>query len=469
MSAGVAPRLVVLISIDTLRADRLGVYGATRRTSPTLDLLASEGVVFEDASAVAPWTLPSHASLLTGVYPKVHGARSHWSKMSAQVPNLATLLGGAGYRTAAVVNSTYLKPEAYGVTHGFDDLLWIEEDVARRRPATLVTEQALEWIREIDERPLFLFIHYYGPHADYKSMSRYEEMFVRRYDGPADGTAMQLTYADMDDAFIERCRSDFDPEYCKFGRNATVDPNVPLLERTPEDVDHLLDLYDAGIRQVDDQVARIVGALRSADLLDETFLIVTSDHGEEFMDHGGFAHSRNQYQEVLHVPLIMRGRGLPPGRRISAPVSLVDVVPTVLAQVGVATGIAFGGRDLSPLFSDGPAARETAKELGERYEYGAAPGWMSLFLRPEVSGAYFPRSVRQGRYKLHYDFYSGGTELYDLSQDPHEQVDISEQRPELVQRLASHLRSRYRDLAEPSQAQLEEGDLERLRDLGYVF
>ena len=190
-SRGGPPRIVILVSIDTLRADHLGVYGYERPTSPFLELMAQEGVVFEDASAPSPFTLPSHASMFTGLFPRGHRVMTA-GKLPPELPTLASLLAKRGYHTAAVVNSHWLRQENYGVTRDFDDYLWVEEDEGRRAPSTWVTDQALEWLRRVGDGRLFLFVHYFDVHADYASEPRWEELFVTPYDGEIDGTAQQL-------------------------------------------------------------------------------------------------------------------------------------------------------------------------------------------------------------------------------------------------------------------------------------
>jgi arylsulfatase A-like enzyme len=189
---GAAPRIILLISLDTLRADHLSLYGYERSTSPVLDLLAAEGVVFEDASATAPWTLPSHASILTGLTPFNHRVWTPAARLPDHIPTLASLLGEAGYETAAVVNSTWLHKQTYQLTRDFESYLGVQEVLDRREPSTWVTDRALEWLGGLGDRRLFLFVHYYDLHSDYASQPSYERQFLTPYAGEVDGKESQV-------------------------------------------------------------------------------------------------------------------------------------------------------------------------------------------------------------------------------------------------------------------------------------
>jgi arylsulfatase A-like enzyme len=419
------PARVVLVSIDTLRADHLGCYGYGRPTSPGLDALAREGVLFEDVSAPSPWTLPSHASLLTGLYPSRHGLKAHDRYLPATVPTLASILGRAGYVTAAVVNSHNLGPR-FGLDRGFQEFSYVEETAGQQAPSAGITDQAAAWLRRYRERRLFLFVHYYDVHSDYRSLARYDEQFVSPYGGAADGTTAQLM------AFRE-------------GR----------VRLGAADAAHLVDLYDAGIRQMDDELGRLVSFLREERMLDGTLLVVTSDHGEEFLERGGVLHGRTQFQEVMRVPLLMRGPGLSAGRRAATPVSLVDVMPTLLGRLEVPAPPGLDGEDLAPLL------RGEGGRLAERALFGEADHNNA---EPDVT-----RAVRRGRYKLHLDRRTGKRALFDLAQDPGERVDRLAAEPATAADLGARLERfmQIRGEAGPP-SRLTPEEIEKLRSLGYV-
>jgi len=466
VTAAAAPRIVLLVSIDTLRADHLGVYGYERFTSPVLDAIAAEGAVFLDASSTAPWTLPSHASMLTGRHPRSHGAQTASSGLDENVPTLAGLLARAGWRTAAVVNSTWLKRETFRVTRDFDQYKWVEDIGTKRTPTTWVTDQAITWLQERDERPLFLFVHYYDVHSDYASLPEYERLFVTPYEGAADGTAWQLLKANLEPSFLSYCRDHFDPGICTVGHagnTLVVDGDLRPTRFDANDIRHLKELYDAGIRQMDEELGRLVRFLRDAGLLEQTLLLVTSDHGEEFLDHGRMDHYLTQYQEVLRVPLIVRGPGVPPGTSVSAPVSIIDIAPTVLWHVGEPVPESLEGLDLSPLWRG-----QRTPQYESRYLYGQASGGLTWI--PVMKGL-FPifESVRQGRYKLVYEANSGRHQLFDLAEDPAERTDIASREPEITKSLQAELRRvRAAEAVGRSPVELDPGELERLRALGYA-
>jgi arylsulfatase A-like enzyme len=415
----------VLISIDTLRPDHLGCYGYERPTSPAIDALAARGVLFEDVSAPSPWTLPSHASLLTGLYPRRHGLESHDFQLPAAVQTLAQILAPHGFATAAMVNSHNLS-EKFGLERGFGHFIYVEEDVADVKPSR-VEEEAVGWLARGPKTPFFLFLHFYDVHSDYRSAPEYEQLFQRPYAGPADGSTDQL-----------------------------MAHRAGKLELAPADADRLRDLYDAGIRQMDDGIGRILAALRATGQLERTVVALTSDHGEEFLEHGGVLHGRTHYEEVMRVPLIAAGPGLPEGVRVPEAVSLVDVQPTLLTLLGVPVPPGLDGIDLAPAWQD-PGRRAPERVLfAEADHHGDVAEGNT-------------RAARQGRFKLHYDILSGEARLFDLEKDP---LELSPMAPEavpegseLMQQLReSMLVQRQRQKRAPLSAE----EIERLRGLGYL-
>jgi arylsulfatase A-like enzyme len=455
------PRVVLLISIDTLRADHLGIYGYPRPTSPVIDGLGREGVVFEDANSTSPWTLPAHASMLTGLYPNRHGAIGGGRRLHETIPTLATVLASRGYRTAAAVNSIRVG-RLYGLSRGFQEFLYVEEVADRVSPSTWITDRGLEWMREFRDDRLFLFLHYFDVHSNYTSLPEHERRFVAPYDGKADGSAAQLFLFGLDPKLLDECRANPEQEACRTWARARIDPSVARIEFDEADRRHLIDLYDAGVRQMDAELGRLFDSLRREGLLDECLLILTSDHGEEFLDHGGVSHSHTQYQELLQVPLILRGPGIPAGTRVATPVTLVDVVPTVLAALGEQAPIEPDGFDLAPLWRGGVGSHDSDGEspFRERHLFAEADS------RQGVSNV--TRSIRRGRYKLHVNRLTGGTELYDLERDPGEQTDIAEREPAVVAALHEALLSRTGSAPQGETVELSSEDIEQLRSLGYL-
>jgi arylsulfatase A-like enzyme len=424
---GERPRRVVLVSIDTLRADHLGLYGYSRPTSPTLDALASESTVFDDATSASPWTLPSHASLLTGLYPSRHGLVSHERYLPSSVETLAQRFSRAGYHTAAVVNSHNLSP-TFGLDRGFQQYRYVEEEADQREPSTAITDQAMDWLAGAGDSPMFLFLHYYDVHSDYVSLPKYEQAFLAPYDGVADGTTAQLV------AHRE-------------GR-IVLDP--------AKDAGNLIDRYDAGIRQMDDEIGRLLRFLDERGMSADTLLVLTSDHGEEFFEHGGVLHGQTQYQEVLRVPLLVRGPGAP-HKRISIPVSLVDVFPTLLALSGLPAPDALDGVSLLPLLtsSDGRIADRALFSEADHND-----------VEDDIT-----RAVRYRSFKLHYNRLTGEYRLFDLEHDPRERHDLASEQKSAVaalsERLTRFMASARTPVSVP-QRTLSPEEIEKLRSLGYL-
>jgi choline-sulfatase len=325
-------RNLLLVTIDTLRADHVGAYGDSRARTPVLDDLAGKGALFEHAYTAAPITLPSHATLLTGRYPPGHGARDNGLRLSQGVATLATELHAKGFATAAFVAAFPLDHQ-FGLSQGFDvysDRLPRAADgrLANERPAADVVNDAIAWLRHhglstqppvpSSQSPFFLWIHLFEPHAPYG-----------------------------------------DPSSTR-----------PLLDR-----------YDDEIAIADRETGRLISAVGPA--LANTLMVVAGDHGEAFGEHGEYAHSIFVYDTTLRVPLLMRGPGVPAALRVNDPVTLADVAPTVMHALG-AEMKEIDGIDLSPVFARIPLPQRElyAESFAPLVEFGWAP------LRSVRSGAW---------------------------------------------------------------------------------
>lgn len=309
-------RNLVLVTIDTLRADHVGVYGYAANTTPALDRLARAGVRFDHAYAPAPITLTSHASMLTGRYPPGHGARDNGMRVTAGVPTLATILHEQGFQTAAFI-AAFPLDRRFGLSPGFD--LYSDRmprgpggKLLNERPGRQVVDEALAWLERYRHVPFFVWVHLFEPHAPYG-----------------------------------------DPAHAA-GRTA--------IER-----------YDDEIRTADEQVGRLVAGLGAARR--QTIVIVVGDHGEAFGEHGEITHSLFVYDTTLHVPWLMAGPGIPPrGEAIGDPVCLIDLAPTVLALVGKGKMDA-DGVDLRPLLAGGhlPGRELYAESFAPLFDFGWSP------------------------------------------------------------------------------------------------
>jgi len=422
-------RNLLWISLDTLRADRLGCYGYDRPTTPTLDALAARGVRFEDASAPSPWTMPSHASLFTGRYPSRSGVVSFVTEMRPDAQHVAELLAARGFQTIAVVSNHALA--MHGLERGFQTFDYVERDLSDGPSA--VTPATIRRLEERDRsRPFFALAHYIDVHARYRAEQRYVQEFVRPYDGEITGRNAQ---------FLEHLT----------GRR-------PF---RPDDVAHLSDLYDAVLRQLDDQIADLFAYLEREHLLEDTLVVITSDHGEEFFDHHGVSHAMTQYQELVRVPLLLLGAGIPAGVTVSEPVSLIDLLPTSLARLGIAAPAGIDGLDLTSTWRGGVPLPERLLYFEADCETPTGP---AAIIDPGTK-----RAVRDDRYKLHYDLERGVTALFDLERDPLEQQDLLPGNGDRAAELSSALRS-FLDASpgQATEAELTLEQLEKLNGLGYV-
>ena len=414
---------IILISLDTVRADHLSCYGYKRPTCPTLDKIASNGICFLDASATSPWTLPSHGSMLTGFYPShlgLHGTYDYQA-IPQDVETIASVLSKKGYSTAAFINSFFVS-EKFAFDKGFDKFVYVPEDQKPQGAAPVINKLAEKWVSKHKNEPLFLFLHYFDPHSDYVSQPEYRKLFLSPYDGPVDGTTAQLVFY-------------------RAGRFA-MDQN---------DVKHLVELYDAEVRQLDSQLKNLFEFLDRLGLLENNYLMITADHGEEFLDHGGVLHGKTHYQEIIRIPLIISGPGIPKGLRIQTPASLVDIMPTVMDILSVNTQVKFDGYNLRPLWT------KDSGELPDRLIFS------------ENDHDNLKRSVRYKQYKLHYDLTSKAGRLYNLAVDPGEQIDIAGEQINVFRSLYSKLESFMKKSRKARKVEsISPEELEKLKSLGYL-
>ncbi|MCH2173117.1 sulfatase [Myxococcota bacterium] len=340
---------IVLVSIDSLRADHLGCYGYEPETSPTLDALAELGARFENAMSTTSWTLPSHAALFTGMFDTTHGLVDNGLRLHPGHTTLAETLRGAGYQTAGFFGGPYLHP-TFGLGQGFDfyrscmtriasdvsgadvrDAARAEDGGAHADVTGPETVRAVsEWLDGVDERPFFLFVHLWDVHYDYIAPPEYVQRFDPDYAGDLDGLDLM--------------------------GNPRIHAGM-----AKRDLEHLIALYDAEIRFTDDVMAQLLAALERAGRLASSIVVVTADHGEEFFEHGSRGHAQTLFDEVLRVPLLISSPGrIPAGQVIEDPVQLVDVMPTLLGLAGVSIPAGVQGRDLTPLLMGEPLPTEPA-------------------------------------------------------------------------------------------------------------
>jgi arylsulfatase A-like enzyme len=462
------PFNVVVVLIDTLRADHLGAYGYQRPTSPVFDGLAREATLFEGVSAQAPWTKPSVASLMTGRFVHHHGVVSSRDALGDDATTLAEALRQRGYRTAAFSGNPWVTPE-FRFDQGFGEfesgramgpqltvlyrtLRRLDRitrlNLARRAfwgaSANLdnserdrqLTDATVEWIgRQRPEAPFFLYLHLIGPHDPYDPPLEYVRPFREPgWDGRKGPTKPPA-----------RVQTDFETA-------------APLDEAQRA---AMVAQYDGAVAFADEQLGRVIAALRQGGHLDRTLLVVTADHGEEFYEHRNWRHGNQLYNEVIHVPLLFRFPGGGAAARRTDLAMLVDVFPTVLALVDGA-GAADPGADGRSLFAaEAAAAAPTA--FAEHW-------WFD-------GGTYSSRMVRRGGMKLmesRDDSRSQErTELYDLATDASEQRNLLENPTTVSENSLGELQgllARFGDkvsVASAAKVDVEQSTKERLRQLGY--
>ena len=427
---------VILVSIDTLRADHLGCYGYGRDTSPRIDQMAREGVLFRHATAASSWTLPSHASLFTGLIPSRHGAVQFGltTPLREELTTLPELLWDAGYDTAGFVGGAYVAA-ALGFAQGFD----LYRDIGpfaltlARAPFTENVAAARRWMAKRLTAPFFVFLHTYQVHTPYAPPPPYDLMFDPGYDGPY---RSQFTLEDR----------------ARLGPHPALEPSV---------LGHLQALYDGEIRQMDTAMGDLVDFLHTSGLAANTCVIFTADHGEEFDDHGDLFHDHAKlYDELIRVPLIVWG---PPcagaGRTVDEPVALVDVLPTLLTVAGLPARAQLDGQSFASALAGGSLPTG-------RFIYSEVDGSIA-----HTSGA--AAAVRADDAKLiRSDVGGTHTEwLFDLREDPAERVNRIGSRPEIEARLGAALDAlRPGGVVAGAPAATVAPDpaaLERLRALGY--
>jgi arylsulfatase A-like enzyme len=433
------PEIVIVIGIDTLRADHLGLYGAARPTSPFLDSLAREGAVFERAYATSPWTLPTFASIFTGRLQSGHAAGviprnsdREWESeqigplqrtvLDPAAETLAGRLADAGWKGLAVVQNPYLNP-AFGIDRGFEFYDYLAGDWQDSRRADEVIDRSLQWIDEQGGERFMLFVHLFDPHMPYDPPAPWAGTFTDAISG---GGSLPVAGLPQD-----------------------IHDNAAELSEARREF--IAAAYDEEIRFVDSQLERFVASLRQRGIWDRALVVLTSDHGEELFDHGGFEHGHTLYEELLRVPLIIWGPGIE-GSRTQEPVSVADITPTVLDAAGLSSPEGIFGRSLLPHLLDGsPIGERVLVAEGTLYgaERKAAILWPHKLIRNE----------RNGR-----------TWLFDLEADPGEQHPLTGS-PEIRDALAAALDLQLRASADGvsyEQMEIDPELREQLRALGYI-
>lgn len=414
------PPSILVIVVDSLHAEHVSSHGYARPTTPNFDRFAAGGVQFSRAYSQSSWTLPSTASLFTGLEQEQHALRTFEDRLPADVPTLAERLKSAGYRTRAVIQTPVLASR-HGLSRGFERYQLFDHSLES-------VERALELARdhwkEAADRPLFLYLHLAPPHMPYQPPAPFAARFG------AEHPEVSGSVAD-----------------CRRIHRAKLAPDAP-------EVLSLVARYDEHIAFADECVGKLLADVTRDARGRAAWIVWTSDHGEAFLQHGSQGHNATVYDEMLHVPLAFAALNAPLApRRVNDVVSTLDVAPTLLALCGL------------------PPLNDAGVSLHSTLLHGAALTERTLFFssRYKADPAVLHCAVRRGDYKLAQLGPAGPLELYDLGNDPGERVNLAAERAALAQELAPLLAGKRRAVrASEAHAALQAADREQLAELGYA-
>jgi arylsulfatase A-like enzyme len=426
---------VILISLDTLRADHLGCYGYTRNTSPHIDSLAQDSAVFQNAFSQSPWTLPSHTSMLTALNPYHHQVYLKEEKMHPSIITVADILRVNHYLCGGITAGGYVSEE-FGFAKGFDNYRgerYIAYSVDEARQISLHSQ---EWLEKNKDKKFFLFLHTYQIHDPYFAHENITESYVQ---GSLIWKKMPLA---------------------KFLGNQQEKRKYPFSEKEKE---NLVGLYDGEIKYTDEVlIAPLIRKLKELDLYDRTMIILTSDHGEEFYDHDSWLHSHTLYDELINVPLIVKfPESKNRGKRIDTIVRSIDIMPTLLEEADI---------DYSPFEIDGKSLVPIVKgkEKKNRVFISDFTHKGSEELRPAVV------ATNKDFYKIIVNRRSSPPKisLFNLRNDPLERISLEEAKSKLVRELFNSILEHYQNF-KPVQGKSQRAIIdkkleERLKALGYI-
>ena len=455
---------VLIYTIDTLRADHAGAYGYARDTTPFLKKFGASGILFDDCQAQAPWTKPSIASLMTSLYAFTHGIMSNSDTIPAGSATLAAQLRKARYTTASIVSTPFVG-KATGLERGFDYLLeypLVLRQVDKRTDAgtdsAALNRVVFPWLDRHRSEPFFLYAHATDPHAPYDPPAPYDSKFAN----PSEDAIFKRDY--------ERFHS-----HHEYGGAAVLNRAMCVKAGVNPDafIRRAKDRYDGEILHNDRNFELLIGKLKQLGLFDNTLIVVLSDHGEEFWDHGWTGHGQSIYNELTHCMLMMWNPALLGSpQHVKEPVQLIDVMPTILDLFGLEPPPVMEGQSLLPLIRSRPFKRR-GLVISSKFAAVKPQG-----LVPENSTDSF--AIIDGRWKFIYRKQAAKAdikkvELYDRIHDRAEQHDVAAQHPGEVEKKTSELaqwiaaQNKVRSLVgEKGTAPLDKQTIERLRSLGYL-
>ena len=451
---------VLLITIDTLRADHLGCYGNSSIQTPSIDRLASEGVLFLNATSQVPLTLPSHTSILTSTYPPIHGVRDNARyRFDRTVPTLAEILKERDYLTSAFIGA-FVLDSRFGLGAGFDTyndeiqnqalyyffsasppfvlaggmkLAGILPPQKPERPADRTTRAAIDWIRENREKRFFLWLHYYDPHGPLNPPSPYDTLYVEP------GTDRKEFQRNVE-------------------RYAAVQSHSDTRDLTRDELEGIRALYRGEVAFSDHWVGILMAELEALEIADRTLVVLTADHGESQAEHNYLGHTVELYQEIMRVPLIFRQTDvLPAGKRVDRFVQSIDIAPTVLGFLGI---------DIPPTCQ----GRSLAGMIAGEGDSGPDP-WAYLETHHAQKNTDRLIGITCGEYKYIRSLEGDREELYRISTDPREADNLAGGDPERLAAMRKNLLVLLEEMGNEAQSReipLDRQTVEAMRTLGYI-
>jgi arylsulfatase A-like enzyme len=427
---------VVLIVLDTVRADKLGCYGNQQGLTPEIDKFAKSAVRFDQFFSHAPWTLPSVASLFTSQYPSQHGAGGRlgaFTNLPDEAVTLAEVFRSTGAITGAITNILFLT-ETFGMTQGFDnvDSTTTINNISGRH-ARQTTTAAIDWLDQNQGKRFFLFVHYFDPHLIYDP----PEPFRNRFADAREKKNKDFVFGTSDDVVALH--------------NGKIQLSCDIVGRLEK-------LHNGEIAYTDSETGRLLDSISARGLDENTIVIITADHGEEFCDHGGFEHGHTLYNELLHVPLIIRipeSQDKIAGISINTTVRQIDIAPTICELAGIEPDSAFSGKSLAELIQ--------GKKEPDRPVWCEGISWGPSGISWQKDGFKLIQLPSQMEWQL-----------FNLKTDAHEQDNIADKIPRQCDEMKRDLQAVHQAISSPIKGsagrkpKLNQKQIELLRSLGYV-
>lgn len=457
------PQGVILVVVDTLRADRLDAYGHRRPTAPAVARMAREGALFRNVMSQATWTKVSVPSMLTSLYPLTNGVRDFPDRLPNSATTLAEVYRKAGYATVGYTSAPFVG-SLTNLHQGYDELYERPFGDVSSKTSRTITNHFLPWLREHRDEPFFAFLHYFDPHAPYEPDPPYDRLWT--------GGVSWEEHERQREALQPFIR---EPDRVQGGVATPAEFQAAKIDRRAF-VAREIAAYDGSIRQMDTELERLLERLAELGLDRRTLIVLTSDHGEEFQEHGLSGHGHTLYDELARVPLVVRYPGVvAAGTRVEEPLALLDLMPTMLELSGLELPEGMQGKSALPLLGKGDG---TTGDRGRPIFIDRPHAVHFASPYPGDTGAY---AVIHEGWKLVWNFKKpeGSTkpdfELYDFRRDPGDRQNIAARHPEVVARLFKLIKSWEKDAAAsrlPSGEEEARGmspeERARLRALGYI-